>query len=199
MKLPFGLGGQGGKKPAGASRRAPKGHDPAQARGVMAFSHTAEVIRAEAALKAAGFAVRVMGPPPDMRTGCDMVVEFELMREPAARRALAAAELSPLGVAPVRAGMLEPVSLFQSVDFGRWLMVRAANMKVTVDKETRVIVNVSGGGCPDVPALAELMVGRTLEDAPAPLERGQTLCSYALELAFREAQRLLPLDAGSAS
>ncbi|MBI5519290.1 MAG: DUF3343 domain-containing protein [Desulfovibrio sp.] len=165
----------------------------------MAFAHTAEVIRAEAALKAAGFPVRVMGPPPDMRTGCDMVVEFELMREPSARRVLAEARLAPLAVAPVRAGMLEPVSLFQSVDFGQWLMVRAANMKVTVDKETRVIVNVSGGGCPDVPALAELMVGRTLEDAPAPLERGQTLCSYALELAFREAQRLLPLDAGSAS
>jgi hypothetical protein len=193
VKLPFGLGA---KKAAAAK---PKGHDASHARGVMAFAHTAEVIRAEAALKAAGFPVRVMGPPPDMRTGCDMVVEFELMREPSARRVLAEARLAPLAVAPVRAGMLEPVSLFQSVDFGQWLMVRAANMKVTVDKETRVIVNVSGGGCPDVPALAELMVGRTLEDAPAPLERGQTLCSYALELAFREAQRLLPLDAGSAS
>jgi hypothetical protein len=186
VKLPFGLGG---KKPGPVKR---KGHDAAESRGVMAFSHTAEVIRAEAALKASGFEVRVMGPPPDMRTGCDMVVEFELMREPAARRALEAVQLSPLAVAPVRAGMLEPVSLFQSVDFGQWLMVRAANMKVTVDKSSRVIVNISGGGCPDVPALAELMVGRTLEDAPAPLERGQTLCSYALELAFREAQRQLP-------
>ncbi len=192
MKLPFGLGG---KKPGPAKH---KGHDAAESRGVMAFSHTAEVIRAEAALKAAGFEVRVMGPPPDMRTGCDMVVEFELMREPAARRALGAVNIVPLAVAPVRAGMLEPVSLFQSVDFGQWLMVRAANMKVTVDKETRVIVNISGGGCPDVPALAELMVGRTLDDAPAPLERGQTLCSYALELAFREAQRQLPREGNSA-
>lgn len=181
MKLPFGLGG---KSPA-----VIKGHDPAHSRGVMAFAHTAEVIRAEAALKAAGFVVRVMGPPPDMRTGCDMVVEFELMREPVARRALEAVNLAPLAVAPVRAGMLEPVSLYQTTDFGQWLMVRAANMKLTVDKESRVIVNISGGGCPDVPALAELMVGRTIDDAPPPLSRGQTLCSYALELAFREAQR----------
>jgi len=186
VKLPFGLGE---KKPGPAKH---KGHDAAECRGVMAFSHTSEVIRAESVLKAAGFMVRVMGPPPDMRTGCDMVVEFELMREPAARRALSAVSLAPLAVAPVRAGMLEPVSLFQSVDFGQWLMVRAANMKVTVDKKTRVIVNISGGGCPDVPALAELMVGCTLDEAPAPLDRGQTLCSYALELAFREAQRQLP-------
>jgi hypothetical protein len=151
VKLPFGLGS--------TSPAVKKGHDPASARGVMAFAHTAEVIRAEAALKAAGMEVRVMGPPPDMRTGCDMVVEFELLREPVARRVLEAANLAPLAVAPVRAGMLEPVSLYQTTDFGQWLMVRAANMKLTVDKESRVIVNISGGGCPDVPALAELMVG----------------------------------------
>lgn len=180
-----------GRGAAKAPRRN-TAHDPASERGVLAFAHTAEVIRAEAALRAAGFDVRVMGPPPDMRTGCDMVIEFELMREPAARRVLAAANLSPLAAAPVRAGMLEPVSLFQAQDFGQWLMVRAANMKLTVDKESRVIVNISGGGCPDVPALAELMVGQTLDAAPPPLSRGQTLCSYALELAFREAQRLLP-------
>jgi hypothetical protein len=33
-------------------------------------------------------------------------------------------------------------------------MIRAANMKLTVDKDTMVIVNISGGGCPDVPYLA---------------------------------------------
>lgn len=183
MRLPFGWGAKARK-----AASAGAGND----RGVMAFAHTAEVIRAEAALKAAGLDVRVMGPPPDMRTGCDMVVEFELLREPQARRALQAQRLAPLAVAPVRAGLLEPVSLFQTRDFGQWLMVRAANMKLTVDKTTRVIVNVSGGGCPDVPALAELLVGRTLSAAPPPLSRGQTLCAYALELAFREAQRLLP-------
>lgn len=160
-------------------------------RGVLAFSHTAEVIRAEAALKSAGFSVRVMGPPPDMRTGCDMVVEFDLVREPAARRVLAKAGVEPLAAAPVRAGMLAPVSLFSATDFGDWLMVRAANMKITIARADLRIVNISGGGCPDVPALAELLVGRSLADAPAPLSHGQTLCAYALELAFQEARRLL--------
>lgn len=157
----------------------------------MAFEHTSEVIRAEAALKAAGFAVRVMGPPPDMRTGCDMVVEFALMREPAARRELAAVGICPLAVAPVRAGMLEPVSLFRTTDFGGWFMVRAANMKITVEKASGRIVNISGGGCPDVPALAERLVGCTLAEAEAPSVHGHTLCSYALELAFQEARRIM--------
>jgi len=186
VRLPFGWGD---KTPRSTQKPvAGAGHD----KGVMAFAHTAEVIRAEAALRGGGLDVRVMGPPPDMRTGCDMVVEFELMREPQARRLLAQANLAPLAVAPVRAGMLEPVSLFQTKDFGPWLMVRAANIKLTVDKASRVIVNISGGGCPDVPALAELLVGQTLDAAPAPLSRGQTLCAYALELAFREAKRQLP-------
>jgi len=175
----------------GRSRDAGKKGRDAGDRGVLAFAHTAEVIRAEATLKAAGFAVRVMGPPPDMRTGCDMVIEFELMREAAVRTALKAAGLEPLAVAPARGGMLAPVSLFSAKDFGDWLMVRAANMKITVARADRRIVNISGGGCPDVPALAELLVGRTIDDAPAPLSRGQTLCAYALELAFQEARRLL--------
>ncbi len=182
MRLPFGRAKKNATEASGE-------------RGVLAFEHTAEVIRAETALKAAGFAVRVMGPPPDMRTGCDMVVEFPLVHEPAARRALTAVGITPLAAAPVRAGMLEPVSLYRTTDFGAWLMVRAANMKITVEKASGRIVNISGGGCPDVPALAELMVGRTLAQCPTPAEHGQTLCSYALELAFQEARRMMPSHA----
>lgn len=82
--------------------------------------------------------------------------------------------------------LLKPVSLFQVKDFGEHLMVRAANMKITVEKQTRIIVNISGGGCPDVPYLANEMVGKTLSDAPDPLDIGHTLCGYALGLAFKE-------------
>jgi len=174
----------------GRKKRSPVASSSGE-RGIMAFDHTAEVIRAEAALKAAGYDVRVMGPPPDMRTGCDMVVEFALLHELAIRRVLSGVGLAPLAAAPVRAGMLEPVSLFQATDFGAWLMVRAANMKITVDKASGRIVNISGGGCPDVPALAEMLVGRTLAEAPTPAEHGHTLCSYALELAFQEARRIM--------
>jgi hypothetical protein len=62
-------------------------------------------------------------------------------------------------------------------------------MKLTVDKQTLVIVNVSGGGCPDVPYLAGLMVGQTLGKTPRPGVMGHTLCGYALELALEEIER----------
>jgi hypothetical protein len=62
-------------------------------------------------------------------------------------------------------------------------------MKLTVDKETQMIVNVSGGGCPDVPYLAAAMVGKTLTESPKPRELGHTLCGYALELAYDEMRK----------
>jgi hypothetical protein len=68
-------------------------------------------------------------------------------------------------------------------------MVRAANMKLTIDKESLVIVNVSGGGCPDVPYLAKEMVGKGIKDAPDPEDIGHTLCGYALKLAYEEIKK----------
>ena len=95
----------------------------------------------------------------------------------------------PLQMVLVSNPLLQPVDLFQVTDFGHHLMVRAAYMKLTVDKDALTIVNISGGGCPDVPYLAEQMVGKHLAQAPSPREIGHTLCGYALQLAFEEMKR----------
>ena len=158
-------------------------------RGIMVFEQTGEVIRAENLLRGEGWAVRVMGPPPEIRTGCDLVIEFPLIEELHLVRALTAAGIAPLQVVPVSGPLLAPVDLYQTTDFGDHLMVRAANMKITVAKADLRIVNVSGGGCPDVPWLASQLVGRTLDTAPNPRGIGHTLCGYALALAFEEIER----------
>ncbi|MBR6673818.1 MAG: DUF3343 domain-containing protein [Mailhella sp.] len=158
--------------------------------GFLVFQHTGEVIQAERGLQAAGFRVEVKGPPPELRTGCDMVLTFPLMKEHAVRRVLDELHLTPLNVVPVSATMLEPVSLFRVTDYGQWIMVQAANVKLTFERESGLIVNISGGGCPDVPYLAGLLVGRMLDDAEEPRLKGHTLCSYALQKAFLEARRL---------
>lgn len=159
-------------------------------RGFFVFQHTGEVIRAERLLSEAGFIVEVKGPPPELRTGCDMVVVFDLMFEPAARRVLMGERLEPVLAVPVSGPLLEPVSLYQVKDFGDWLMVRAANMKITIEKKSGTIVNISGGGCPDVPWLALLLTGQNIANAEEPRLKGQTLCAYSLQHAFEEARRL---------
>lgn len=169
--------------------RPPAAPNPTGDRGILVFSHTSEVIRAEKVLKEAGWPIRVMGPPPEIQSGCDLVIEIPIIEELNILRVLNRAGLSPLEVVPVSGPLLKPVDLFQVKDLGGFLMVRAANMKLTVDKKTRVIVNVSGGGCPDVPYLARELVGRSLDQAPRPWDLGHTLCGYALELAYQEMER----------
>ena len=172
--------------PPWRKRRAPAA---AADRGLLVFENTSEVIRAERLLKEQGWRIRVMGPPPEIQRGCDLVIEFPLMEKLHILRALGEAGAPPLEAVPVTGPLLTPVDLFQVKDFGGHLMVRAANMKLTVDKADLVIVNVSGGGCPDVPYLAGELIGRPLGDAPRPRDLGHTLCAYALDLAFEEALR----------
>ena len=160
--------------------------------GFLTFANTGEVMRAEAVLKKAGLPVSVMGPPPALRTGCDMVLVFPLVHGYAAAQLLEKEGIAPLRLVPAGEAMLDPVSLYAVKDYSQWLMVRAANMKITVRKADGCIVNISGGGCPDVPYLAAVLMGKQAREA-APLlrEHGQTLCGYALDLALAELTRLL--------
>lgn len=158
-------------------------------RGFLAFENTSEVIKAESLIKGQGWKVRVMGPPPELRTGCDLVIEFPLVEQLNILRLLEENKLLPLEVVPVDDPLLKPVDLFKTTDYGQYLMVRAANMKLTIDKKSLQIVNISGGGCPDVPYLGAILVGQDLQEAPAPRDVGHTLCGYALQLAYEEIKR----------
>jgi hypothetical protein len=173
-------------------RKNKRGSLPSKAksdRGFLVFANTSEVIRAENLLKAEGLEIRVMGPPPEIRSGCDLGIEFPLMEGLKIKKSLEDARIPPLQMVPVSGPLLQPVDLFQIKELDGYLMVRAANMKLTVDKGTLIIANVSGGGCPDVPYLAEKMVGKRLAEAPCPREIGHTLCGYALQLAYEETKR----------
>ncbi len=158
-------------------------------RGFFVFENTSEVIQAENLLKKKGWEIKVMGPPPEIRSGCDLVIEFPLIEELKITKTLQDAGVPPLRAVPVTSPLLKPVDLFQVKDFGKYLMVKAANMKLTIEKSSTTIVNISGGGCPDVPYLAERMVGKRLANAPSPREIGHTLCGYALQLAYEEMKR----------
>jgi len=155
-------------------------------RGILVFEHTSDVIQAETMLTKSGWKVRVMGPPPEIQTGCDLVIEIPLIEELNIMRELSQKNIIPVKMVPVDNPLLEPVSLFQNKDYGDFLMVRAANMKITIKKKGLKIVNISGGGCPDVPYLAQEMIGQTLDEVPHPKTLGHTLCGYALALAYEE-------------
>ena len=86
--------------------------------------------------------------------------------------------------------MLELLEIVKVTDFGRWLMVKAANMKLTFDKESGIIVNTSGGGCPDIPVLHAELIDKQLSEAPRPKDIGFTLCAFMLDKALEESLTL---------
>jgi hypothetical protein len=159
-------------------------------RGLLIFTDTSTVMQAEQVLKEEDYDIKVVSPPEKYRTGCDLCVEFPLVEEPGITRILKMLGLTPIDVLPVSPNGLEPLRLCRTKDFGQYLMVRAANMKITIEKKTNRIVNVSGGGCPDVPYLAQEMVGKTLTEAPEPALIGFSMCAYSLNTARDEMLRI---------
>ena len=156
-------------------------------KGLLIFAHPTTVISVEELLKDEGYKIRVVSPPPSYRTGCDLSVEFPLDAEAEITALLNQVSLTPLDVVPITSKGMEPLQFVRSKEFsGDYLMIRAANMKMTVDKKDNRIVNISGGGCPDVPYMATEMIGKRLSHTPSPGEVGYSLCAYSLNTSYEE-------------
>lgn len=162
-----------------------------EALGLFLFAEVTEALAAERTLKAVGYATALVAPPHHLRAGCDLSVAVPVVEYPGAARALSVAGVAVRDWAASAEGTADLCDLVTTVDFGDWLMVRAGNMKITVEKATGTIVNTSGGGCPDIPYLNLELVGKTLADAPRPKDLGYTLCGLMLDRAYVEADALL--------
>lgn len=158
--------------------------------GLVLFDTVQYAMRAEKVLKGAEYRVKMVEPPPELRRGCDLAVEIELVEQVGIERLLKAEDVPYISVVPLTTELTELLDTAEATDFGRWVMVRTGNMKITYDKETGVIVNVSGGGCPDIPYLHFELLDKVLTEAPRPRDIGFTLCALVLDRAFQEARDL---------
>jgi hypothetical protein len=178
-------------------KKRPKTDDADEERGLFLFYDVAEAIKAEAVLKANGYEVELVAPPPQLRGGCDLSVALSRVEHVGAERALLEADVHLKEWVDDTEGTAEVCDLVTTVDFGEWLMVRAGNMKIVVEKATGTIVNTSGGGCPDIPYLNLELVGKRVDEVPRPKELGYTLCGLMLDRAYVEVRSLL--EAGEAT
>ena len=158
--------------------------------GFMAFSHTGQVVAARRALLEAGLSPQIKAPPPNLREGCDMVLEFPAELSAVYLAVLEEKKLRPLAIKSIDGPLTAPESLFRKKTFANCLMVQAANMKLTIDQASGRVVNISGGGCPDVPYLAEILSGNLITEVEKPDELSRSLCSFSLAQAKEEAERL---------
>lgn len=171
------------------SREKTKGDRPGKGRdskgkGLVLFDTVEEAIKGERLLRKAGYACSLVAPPPQLRKGCDVAVEIELVEQTAIERVLKPS--SYLEVTPL-AGSNKLLDIIQVYDYGNYTMVKAGNMKLTFDARNGIIVNTSGGGCPDIPFLYIEMTGKRLDQVSRPKDVGHTLCALMLDRAYEGA------------
>ncbi len=154
--------------------------------GLVLFEDVQDAMTAEKVLRKADYAVKLVAPPPELRKGCDLALEVNLVERPGIERLLKERDARYVSVAPSKAGSSGLLEVVKTTDFGDQLMVRAGNMKLSFDKASGIIVNVSGGGCPDIPYLHWELVNKRLTEAPRPRDIGFTLCGLMLDRALEE-------------
>jgi hypothetical protein len=153
-------------------------------KGILLYPTVQELILLNQQLTRRGFQVRLVAPPPEVRIGCDLAIEFDPIEQEAIETALRELESHPQRVVSTREMLPDVLRQSTFVEIGRYLMCRTGNMKLTVNLDDHRIVNISGGGCPDIPYVAHRLCGERIESAPDPVDLGSSLCTYLLQLAF---------------
>lgn len=154
--------------------------------GLVLFLDVQGAMMAEKVLRDAGYVVRLVAPPPALRKGCDLALEINLVEQPGIERVLNQKDVDYVSVTPLKTGTSELLEIVKVTDFGNWVMAKAGNMKLTFDKDSGIIVNTSGGGCPDIPHLHAELIDKPLTEVPRPRDIGFTLCARMLERALEE-------------
>lgn len=170
-------------------------HTPLDDGSLILMGSVLRAIKAEEVLLAQGYEVRLVVPPIELRTGCDLALACSTHVVVGIAHALESADLAPKQVLSTLMGtstITEVVTRayfdiagnYCSSDDAHFLMVRAGNMKLTIDVKSGVITNTSGGGCPDVPYLNMMMIGHHINEISRPKELGKTLCGLMLDKAY---------------
>ena len=154
--------------------------------GLVLFDEVQQAMAAEKVLISMGYMVRLVAPPPELRKGCDLAVEINLVEQPGIERLLNENNIFYVSIDPIRIKTAPLLEVVKVTDFGEWAMVKAGNMKITYEKSSGIIVNISGGGCPDIPYLHAELIDKKLSEAKRPKDLGFTLCALNLDRAFDE-------------
>lgn len=154
--------------------------------GLVLFMAVEDAMKTEKVLKMLDYQVRLVAPPPELRKGCDLAVEINLVEKPGIERILDQKDIPYVSILPLKGNKAQILEVVKVTDFGQWIMVKAGNMKITYEKSSGIIVNVSGGGCPDIPYLHAELIDKKIDVAPRPRDIGFTLCALNLDRALDE-------------
>lgn len=153
-------------------------------KGILLYGSVQEVIQTHKMLETQGFQVRLVAPPPEVRVGCDLAIEFNLIEQEAIEAIIKKEASIPYKIVSTKEMLPDILKRSLIADIDGYIMCKAGNMKITIDKKEHRIVNISGGGCPDIPYVAEQLYNIKINEAKNPIDIGNSLCSYMLQIAF---------------
>jgi hypothetical protein len=123
---------------------------PEEEKALIVFDYIYHALRGKHVLEEAGLKIKEVAPPPEYRTGCDLAIELGATEVDTAERILDEKNVLILDILFMpKDTKLVPVyltKLIKTTDFPDYTMVRCGNMKITYQKGTGIIVNISGGG-----------------------------------------------------
>ncbi len=153
-------------------------------KGILLYGSVQEVIQTHKMLETQGFQVRLVAPPPEVRVGCDLAIEFNIIEQEAIEAIIKKEASIPYKIVSTKEMLPDILKCSSIVDIEGYIMCKAGNMKITVDEKEHRIVNISGGGCPDIPYVAEQLYNVRIEEAKNPIDIGNSLFVYMLQIAF---------------
>jgi len=115
-------------------------------KGILLYGTVQEVILVNKMLAGKGFQVRLVAPPPEVRVGCDLAIEFNLIEQEAVETLLKQEGSTPQKIVSTKEMLPDILKRSSIIEIDSYLMCKAGNMKVTIDKQEHRIVNISGGG-----------------------------------------------------
>jgi hypothetical protein len=154
--------------------------------GLLLFVQVPDAMKAEKILKNSGYIIKLVAPPPALRKGCDLALQINLVEQPGIERTLKEKDAEYIEITPLKNENQEILGIVKITDFDNAVMIKAGNMKLTFDKKSGVILNISGGGCPDIPYLYIELIDKKITEALRPKDIGFTLCALMLERALDE-------------
>jgi len=153
-------------------------------KGILLYSSVQQVILVNKLLVGNGFQTRLVAPPPEVRVGCDLAIEFELIEQEAIETTLRQENYRPERIVSTKEMLPDILRVSRMTEVGDFVMCTTGNMKITIDKKEHRIVNISGGGCPDIPYVAHQLQGTRIEEASNPIDIGNSLCTFMLQMSF---------------
>jgi len=154
--------------------------------GLLLFAQVPDAMKSEKILKNSGYIIKLVAPPPALRKGCDLALQINLVEQPGIERTLKEKDAEYIEITPLKNENQEILGIVKITDFDNAAMIKAGNMKLTFDRKSGVILNISGGGCPDIPYLYIELIDKKITEAPRPKDIGFTLCALMLERALDE-------------